>query len=259
MIFVPATAPSAKIAQLLVYGAVVVLVEGSYDQVVTLCIEASKHFGWYQRSTGYNPYTREGKKTAALEIAEQLDWNPPDKVFVAVGDGNIISGLWKGFRDLQALGFIDRAPKLVAVQAEGAAAIVNAVNGDGIVRPVPAHTIADSINVGYPNDGAMAVRAIKESGGAALTVSDTEISAAMIRLARSTGVFCEPAAAAAFAGLLKQQQSGALDREERVLVLVTGNGLKDIDAARRAVSEPIRIQPDMEDLVRNLPSDLRKT
>ena len=99
VIFVPASAPAAKIAQLQIYGAIVVLVEGNYDQAYDLCIEASERFGWYQRSTGYNPFTREGKKTAALEIAEQLSWNVPDKVFVSVGDGNIISGLWKGFND----------------------------------------------------------------------------------------------------------------------------------------------------------------
>ena len=152
VIFVPASAPAPKIAQLQIYGATVVSVEGSYDQAYDLCIKASQQFGWYQRSTGYNPFTREGKKTAALEIAEQLNWNVPDKVFVAVGDGNIISGIWKGFNDLHRIGFIDRLPQMIGVQSEMASAIVDAANGDGIVREGPAHTIADSINVGTPRD-----------------------------------------------------------------------------------------------------------
>ncbi len=196
VIFVPASAPAPKIAQLQIYGATVVLVEGNYDQAYDLCIEASRRFGWYQRSTGYNPFTREGKKTAALEIAEQLNWDVPDKVIVPVGDGNIISGLWKGFNDLRRIGLIDRLPQMIGVQSEKASAIVDAANGDGIVRERPAHTIADSINVGKPRDATMAVRAIQDSGGRGVKVSDDEMIAAIPKLARETGVFVEPAAAA---------------------------------------------------------------
>src|SRR5439155_9529599 len=134
------------------------------------CIEASQHFGWYQRSTGYNPFTREGKKTAALEIAEQLNWRVPDKVFVACGDGNIISGLWKGFNDLSQLGLIDKLPQMIAVQSDAASAIVDAAHSDGVIKEASAHTIADSINVGNPRDGKMAVRAIGESSGAGVKV-----------------------------------------------------------------------------------------
>jgi threonine synthase len=246
VIFVPASAPPAKIAQLQIYGATTVIVEGSYDEAYDLCIEASRRFGWYQRSTGYNPFTREGKKTAALEIAEQLNWNVPNKVFVAVGDGNIISGLWKGFNDLYQLGLIDRLPQLIGVQSEAACAIVDAVNGGGAVRESPAHTIADSINVGKPRDGTMAVRAIRESGGAGVKVSDAEIIAAIPTLAQETGVFAEPAAAAAYAGFVKACEGGGINSDERVLLMITGNGLKDIDTARRAVNEPLRVSPDIE-------------
>ena len=246
VIFVPASAPPAKIAQLQIYGATVVLVEGSYDQAYDLCIEASRRFGWYQRSTGYNPFTREGKKTAALEIAEQLNWNVPDKVFVAVGDGNIISGLWKGFNDLHRIGFIDRLPQMIGVQSEKASAIVDAANGDGIVREGPAHTIADSINVGKPRDATMAVRAIQDSEGRGVKVSDGEIIAAIPKLARETGVFVEPAAATAYAGFMKLCESRAIKSQERVLLMLTGNGLKDVDAARQAVGKPMRVAPDIE-------------
>jgi threonine synthase len=245
VIFVPASAPAPKIAQLQIYGATVVLVEGSYDQAYDLCIEASQRFGWYQRSTGYNAFTREGKKTAALEIAEQLNWNVPDKVFVAVGDGNIISGLWKGFNDLHRIGFIDRLPQMIGVQSETASAIVDAANGDGIVREGPAHTIADSINVGKPRDATMAVRAIQDSEGRGVKVSDGEIIAAIPKLARETGVFVEPAAAAAYAGFTKLCESSGVKSQERVVLMLTGNGLKDVDATRRAVGEPMRVAPDI--------------
>ena len=245
VIFVPASAPAPKIAQLEVFGATVVLVEGSYDQAYDLCIEASRRFGWYQRSTGYNSFTREGKKTAALEIAEQLNWNVPDKVFVPVGDGNIISGLWKGFNDLLRIGFIDHLPQMIGVQSERASAIVDAANGDGIVREGPAQTLADSINVGKPRDATMAVRAIQDSEGRGVKVSDDEIIAAIPKLACETGVFVEPAAAAAYTGFMKLCESSAIRSQERVVLMLTGNGLKDADAARQAVQEPIRVAPDI--------------
>ncbi len=248
VIFVPTYAPAAKIAQLQIYGAKVVLVEGSYDEAYDLCLAAGQRYGWYQRSTGYNPFMTEGKKTAALEIGEQLQWEVPDKVFVGVGDGCIIGGLWKGFNDLYRLGLIDRLPKLIGVQAAGASALVDAANGDGVVRVGPAQTVADSINVGQPRDATKAIRAIRESGGCGVKVSDDEIIAAIAKLARATGVFAEPAAAAAFAGFVQQCDSGAIQSNERVLLMLTGNGLKDIEAARRAVKEPLRIKPDLAEL-----------
>ena len=252
VIFVPVSAPAAKVAQLQVYGATVVLVEGTYDDAVDLSLEAGEHFGWYQRSTGYNPFTVEGKKTAAFEIAEQLEWHAPDRVIVGVGDGNIIGGLWKGFTELRRLGLIDRLPKVTGVQAEGAAPIVAAVNGDGIVRPVEAKTIADGICVGRPCDATRAVRAMTESGGGGISVSDNEILSAIGRLARETGVFAEPGAAASFAGLVKMQEASLIDKQESVVLVSTGSGLKDIDSARRGAREPIRIPPDLSALERHL-------
>lgn len=248
VIFVPATTPAAKVAQLQIYGATVVLVEGSYEQACELCLAASERFGWYQRTTGYNPYTAEGKKTAAFEIAEQLNWQVPDRVLVGVGDGNIIGGLWKGFCDLQQLGWIDRVPKLTGVQAAGAAPLVDAVNGDGVIRPVEGKTIADGINVGDPRDGTRAMRAMRDSGGGAVAVSDEEIIAAIPRLARATGIFAEPGGAAAFAGFMKLRESVAIQSNERVVLVITGSGLKDINTARRSVGEPLRVQPDVAEL-----------
>ncbi len=252
VIFVPASAPPAKIAPLQVYGAGVVLVEASYDDAFDLCLEAARRHGWYQRSTGVNPFMTEGKKTAALEIAEQLEWNIPDAVLVGVGDGCIIGGLWKGFHDLLQLGFIERIPRLIGVQAEGSSAIVDALMGDGRVRPRPAATIADSICVGKPRDAAKALRAMRESGGCGVKVTDEEIVNAIGKLARTAGVFVEPAAAAPLAGLLRLRASGTLEAGTRVMLLLTGHGLKDVRAAEAICRQPLQIPPDADALDRAL-------
>jgi len=243
-IFVPRTAPRAKIAQLLTFGAEVLAVEGTYDQAFDLCLEATRRFGWYNRNTGFNPYTREGKKTVSFEIAEQLGWRVPDLVVVPVGDGNIISGVWKGFTEFQRLGFIERAPKLLAVQAEGSAAVVRAAAGDGVIQPVSGETVADSISVSLPRDGEAAVQAIRESGGFGITVPDAAILAAIGEVARGAGVFAEPAAAASYAGLKEAVRRGLVDPAWQVVALITGNGLKDVASAMKVAGEPKIIPPD---------------
>ena len=229
-IFVPYNAPRAKIVQLLMCGATVFAVQGSYDDAFDLCIEACNVFGWYNRNTGYNPYLVEGKKTVGLEIAEQLNWQVPDSVLVPTGDGCIISGVYRGFEDLYRLGMIERIPRMIAVQAEGSPAIVRALEGDGVVRQYPAQTIADGISVGLPRNGVMAVKHIRASGGFGITVSDQQILSAEKELARQTGVFAEPSGAASYAGLLRLRDEGKIARDERVVLLVTGSGLKSIDA-----------------------------
>ena len=261
VVFVPHTAPEAKVAQLLIYGARVFLVKGTYDQAFELCLAASKEFGWYSRNTGYNPYTVEGKKTASFEICEQLSlaepansprsWSTPDRIFVAVGDGNIITGLWKGLRDLLALGWIERMPKLMGVQAEGAAACYNAWKaGTDTMSPVDAHTISDSICVGLPRDGTRAVRAVRETQGTYLTVSDDEVLEAMRKLAREEGVFAEPAGATGYAGLVKAVRENLVSHDEDVAVVVTGNGLKDIHAAVKAAGQASLIEPNLDNILR---------
>lgn len=245
IIFVPQTAPEAKIAQLLVFGAHVLTVKGTYDQAFDLCLQATAEYGWYNRNTGYNPYTREGKKSCSFEICEQLGWHAPDMVLVSVGDGNIISGIWKGFKDLYATKLIDRLPRLVAVQSDKSRAIADAVNGDGVVRPVSATTIADSISVDLPRDGEMAVRAVKESNGMAVTVSDEDILEMIPVTARSAGVFAEPAGAASVAGLKKLSESGRVKPAEKVVCVVTGNGLKDIKSAIQVAGQTMPIEPSL--------------
>jgi threonine synthase len=248
VIFVPRTAPQAKIAQLLAYGATVLLVDGSYDDAFELCLKAAPEFGWYNRNTGFNPYMSEGKKTAAYEICEQLGWQAPDRIFVPVGDGCIIGGIHKGLRDLLALGWIDRMPKLMGVQAEGSAALADAWER-GLeateMQPIKAHTIADSISAGLPRDRIKALRAVRDSGGAYIRVSDDKIVSAIPALARGCGVFAEPAAAAAYAGLLEAMERALVKPEERIVVLATGSGLKDIATAIKSVGKPPVISPDL--------------
>jgi threonine synthase len=246
MIFVPHSAPEAKVAQLLIYGATVMLVEGSYDDAFELCLAACKEWGWYCRNTGYNPHTAEGKKTCALEIAEQLGWDAPETVLVAVGDGNIISGLHRGFQDALALGWIERMPRLIGVQAAAAPALERAWRAGAVdVTLDRAETLADSINVGLPRDGFRALRAARATGGMYVAVEDEAILSAIAVLARSTGIFTEPAGAAPFAGLFALAERGEIRPDERVVVVNTGNGLKDIRAAARVAGAPYRVAPSL--------------
>lgn len=248
IIFVPATAPEAKIAQLLVYGATVLLVEASYDVAFDLCFDLCQSEGWYCRNTALNPFTTEGKKTVAYEIAEQLNWKVPDVVVVSVGDGNIIAGVYKGFWDLLQLGWIERIPRLIGVQAAGSSPLVKAwqQNLDAAdMLPDDATTIADSISAGVPRDRAKALRAVRETDGAFVAVSDVEIIQAIPVLARLSGVFAEPAAAASFAGAQRAVQSGFIRPDERVALLITGSGLKDIKRAQESVAGGLRVPPDV--------------
>jgi threonine synthase len=260
IIFAPKSAPQAKVAQLLVFGAKVILVDGTYDDAFDLTVKAADEFGWYCRNTGYNPFTAEGKKTAAFEIwewwlAAHRDWHkkdspldnhPPLAIFVSVGDGNIISGIHKGFKDLLALGWIPNLPRIFGVQAEGSAAIANAFRANSeIITPVSATTIADSISVDLPRDGVRAVRAAMQTDGTYITVSDDEIVQSIAELGKM-GVFAEPAGAAAYAGAVKAAGSGVVGGDDPILVLNTGSGLKDVRAAMQAVPSAPIIEPTLE-------------
>jgi threonine synthase len=248
-IFIPRAAPRAKVAQILAFGAEVLAVDGVYDDAFDLCLAATARYGWYNRNTGYNPFTREGKKSVSLEICEQLAWEPPDVVVVPVGDGNIISGVWKGFQDLHRLGFIDRLPRLLAVQAEGSDAVVRALEGDGTIAAVSGETVADSISVCVPRDGEAAVQAVRSSGGWGVRVRDDEILAAILELARGAGVFGEPAGVTGLAGLKKAVATGIVDPAWTTVLLVTGNGLKDVASVMKVTGEPRLISPDPKRLV----------
>lgn len=251
IIFVPEATPEAKVAQLLAYGSRVFLVEGTYDDAFDLCLKAAQAHGWYIRSTGFNPYMTEGKKTAVYEICEQLHWNPPDVILVPVGDGCIIGGIHKGLKDLFALGWIKTIPRLIGVQATGSAALYQAWK-QGLdptqIHPIEARTIADSLSAGLPRDRIKAMRAVHETGGAFVAVTDGEILNAIPALATGCGVFAEPAGAASFAGLMEALRSDLVRPDERVVILVTGSGLKDIPSAMKAVGRPKRIRANLDDV-----------
>ncbi len=254
VVFVPAAAPEAKLIQMLAYGARVFRVDGSYDDAFELCLAACDELGWYNRNTALNPFTIEGKKTAALEIACSMAPEEPDAVLVPAGDGVTISGVAKGFADLQRAGLLARRPRLIAVQPMGSASIVTALRGGALnVTPVPdAASVADSLVVQAPRNALLCLRQIRDSGGAGVAVPDEAIVAAIARLARATGVFAEPAAAAALAGLDAALEAGLVNRDESVVLLVTGTGLKDVPAASRAVRRPDPIPPRLDAVIERL-------
>lgn len=274
VIFVPKSAPQAKIAQLLVYGSRVLAIDGTYDQAFDLCIEACHTFGWYNRNTGYNPYMTEGKKTVAFEIAEQLAiversstptgsgirhqevssenqasriFQAPDAVFVSVGDGCIIGGVHKGFKDLLALGWIEKMPRLYGIQSTESAALVDAWRRDLVIPEViQATTRADSISVNAPRDPIKALNAVRQSNGAFLAVSDEAILQAILPLARLGAVFAEPAGATAYAGLVEAVRQGLVQPDETIVLINTGSGLKDVPAAMSVTGGTTVLPPTLD-------------
>jgi len=271
VIFVPERTPQGKLTQLLIFGATVVSVKGDYGAAFRLSALAIEKYSWYNRNAAVNPYLSEGKKTVAMEIAEQLGlasngFVTPDFVAVAVGDGCTIAGVWKGFKDLYAVGLIDRLPRLVSVQAEGCCPVNRAVERNSIainapIGPMEENTLADSIAVGLPRNGDNALAAIRESNGITVNVSDDEILAAMRLLGKTTGVFGEPAGVAGIAGLAKAAARGLIPHNSLVVSIVTGNGLKDTASAQGAAgigvmpdgeAKLLRIEPDIDLLTQEL-------
>lgn len=248
-IFVPSRAPKGKVAQLITFGANVLSVDGSYEDTFRISAEAIKKWGWYNRNAAINPYLSEGKKTVSLEICEQLHWECPDYVALSVGDGCTIAGVWKGFKDLYALGLIDRLPKLISVQASGCCPINRAVAEKKPWYPMEENTLADSIAVGVPRNPDKAMNAIVESKGITVNVTDEEIMAAQKLLGMTCGVFGEPAGVTGTAGLKKACEQGLIPKDATVVSIVTGNGLKDVDNAIKATKPPIKIKPDMSELL----------
>jgi threonine synthase len=247
IIIVPKTAPPAKLLQIIMYGATLVMVDGNYDAAFDLSVEASRYFGWFNRNTAFNPLTIEGKKTAAFEIYDQLKGNLPSRIFVSVGDGVVISGIYKGFEDLLKLGIIKKIPVIVAVQSEKSDNLVRNMTQDTF-QMQPSTTLADSISVDYPRNYFMARSFLRTYKGEWLTVSDDEIMKASSALASNTGIFAEPAAAASFAGMLKYVNGKPSGSNEQILVLSTGSGLKDIKTPMQNIILPEPIKPGIKEL-----------
>ena len=243
IIFVPAKAPKAKLTQICMYGARIIPVEGTYDDAFELCVQATEKFGWYNRNTAYNPFTIEGKKIVSFEIFQQLKKEVPDRIFVPVGDGCIISGVYKGFEDLLKLGSIKKVPTIIAVQSEKSDNIVRNLHNEKFISK-PSKTIADSIAVDYPANFWMTKKFIQKYDGEGITVSDDEILEASKTLSSETGIFTEPASATSFAGFLKYLEHKKLEENSKNVVLLTGSGLKDV----KAVQEIIRIPKAIKSL-----------
>jgi threonine synthase len=246
IIFVPATAPKAKLVQMVLYGANVVPINGTYDDAFRLSLEFTSSKGGLNRNTAYHPLTIEGKKTVGLEIFQQNGFKVPDVIVVPVGDGVILAGVWKAFADLKAAGLIQCIPRLICVQAGRSAAIHQYIRSGEYKNANRPDTVADSISVSVPSNAHMARKAVLESGGTSVTVSDEEILEGQRVLAKTTGIFAEPAAAAAVAGLKVLSGSAAFEKNDQVVLLITGHGLKDIEAAMTTVRIPPASDATME-------------
>ena len=249
-IFVPSRAPKGKVAQLLTFGATVVSVQGNYEETFELSSKAIDRWGWYNRNAAVNPYLSEGKKTVSLEICEQLQWKAPDYIAVAVGDGCTIAGVWKGLKDLYAIGFIDKLPRLISCQAEGCCPLNRAIEEKAPWHPMEENTLADSIAVGVPRNPDKALQAIEESHGLVVNVSDAEIMAAQKLLGSVCGLFGEPAGVTGTAGVKKLCEMGVLGKDDTVVTMISGNGLKDVENAIKAAGAPISCPNDMESLLK---------
>jgi len=248
-IFVPERAPKGKVSQLMIFGANVVSVKGNYEETFKMSAAAIEKYGWYNRNAAINPYLSEGKKTVALEIAEQLNWEMPDYLAMSVGDGCSIAGVWKGLKDLYAIGFIDKLPRLISAQSYGCYPINRAIQEDAEWYPMEENTIADSISVGVPRNADKALAAIRESNGIAVCVTDEEILAAQKLLGTTCGVFGEPAGVTGTAALKKACEEGLIPKGSTVVSIITGNGLKDTVNAIKAAGEPLNIKPDLDLMV----------
>ncbi len=248
-IFVPERAPKGKVAQLMTFGANVISVQGNYEETFELSKVAIERWGWYNRNAAINPYLSEGKKTVSLEIAEQLSWQMPDYLAISVGDGCTVAGVWKGLKDLYEIGFIDKLPRLISAQAEGCHPINRAIATGEAWYPMEENTLADSIAVGVPRNADKALRAIRESNGLVVNVTDEEIMAAQRLLGTTCGVFGEPAGVTGTAGLKKLCEQGVIGEEDTVVSVVTGNGLKDVANAIRFCGEPMRLPNDLDLLI----------
>ncbi len=244
VVIVPAAAPLAKLTQVIMYGAKVIIVNGNYDDAFDLSVEATKHFGWYNRNTAFNPLTIEGKKTVSFELFDQLNETIPDRIFVPVGDGVILSGVYKGFEDLMKLEMIKKVPVIVAVQADCSDNLISNLEKETFVSK-GCYTVADSIAVDYPRNFYMARDYLKKYKGEWIVVTDEEIIAASKSLSKNTGLFAEPASAAAIAGMIKYKEFGMIPEQSKNVVLLTGSGLKDIQAMQNYITIPAPIEPSI--------------
>jgi threonine synthase len=259
VVFIPHDLETGKVVGTLVFGPQMVKIRGSYDDVNRLCVEIADEYGWAIVNVNLRPYYTEGAKTHGFEIAEQLGWKLPRHTVIPVAGGTILPKVWKGYRELVELGLVaDDAPRIHAAQAQGCDPVVRAIEaGSEVFQPQKPNTIAKSIAIGNPADGPYAIRVVRESGGHGASASDDEILAAVELLARSEGLFTEPAGGTTLACAIKLIESGRIPRDESICVSITGNGLKTIEVQQdRLPDVPViearlaafkAIAPDLEE------------
>ena len=254
-VFLPASTPVERVAQTLMYGARMISVRGTTTDCIDMVGEACKLHGWHNVTTAipYNPFQAEATKTIAFELAQEMKWDVPDWILVPIGGGGILSGIYKGYHEMHKMGLIDKMPRMVGVQASGCAAVVKAFKEGKEPEKIeiwgtPPTGIAVAIADPYPLDGTTALSAIYESNGYSEMVSDAEILAGQALLAGGEGVFVEPASATTIAALAKLREKGAIKRNEQVVCIATGTGMKDPKLAAKQVQTPPVVNRDMDQL-----------
>ncbi len=250
VVLIPHDLEAAKVTMTAVYGGTVVAVQGTYDDVNRLCAElASEHPSWAFVNVNVRTYYAEGSKTLAFEVAEQLGWRAPDHVVVPVASGSQLTKVAKGFAELGKVGLLDEGPtvRISGAQAAGCSPVATAfAEGADVVRPVKPSTIAKSLSIGNPADGWYALQAIRESGGSCEAVTDDEIVEGIRLLARTEGLFAETAGGVTVATLAKLAARGDVRPDERVVALVTGHGLKTVEALAPTVGPTVTIAPTVD-------------
>lgn len=251
-IFVPGNAPEGKIAQCLIFGARVFVVDGTYEQAFDLSMECVQKFGMYNRNSGINPFLVEGKKTVSFELSEQLEWMIPDYIIMSVGDGCSIAAAYKGMQEFYQLGLIDRIPRFIGVQAEGASPIYKAWKTSQDIQYQKPATLADSIAVGTPRNWRKAIDAVRKSDGLFITVSDSDILKAMKELGRATGICAEPAGVTCYAGMQILAGQGFFSHSDQVALIISGNGLKDVASVVKAAGGYQKISPNIHEVEKRI-------
>ena len=252
VVLVPASLEPEKLIATSIYGARIIAVDGSYDDCSRLSVELSFELDWAFVNVGLRSYYAEGSKTLAFEIVEQLGWSLPDAVIGPIGSGSMFTKLHQGFGELLTLGLVDgTSPRLFGGQAEGCSPVAAAFAGEAKVKPVRPNTIAKSIAIGSPADGDLAVATARDSGGAIRAVAEDEIVDNIALLAETTGVFGETAPAVTLGALRAAVEHGELGERDRVVLLVTGDGLKTPGLVADRY-DPIRVQPDADQILETL-------
>jgi len=249
MVFIPNDLESSKVLGSAVFGPRVFAVDGNYDDVNRLCTQVADRYGWGFANINLRSYYAEGAKTMGFEIAEQLGWRFPAHVVCPVAGGTLLPRILRGFEEFADLGLVSGAlPKIHAIQPSGSSPVINALDaGLEFPEPVRPSTIAKSLAIGNPADGFQVLSSVRQTGGAGVAVSDEEILDAVDLLARTEGIFTEPAGGTTLAGTVKLLQSGVIPRDESLVVVITGNGYKTTDVMRDRVSESVSIGRGIRD------------